>query len=97
MSIRSGRPRKQLWHAVSILPRGAACEQAVALRERRFLSAEAPRLPLSDCPSAAECACIYRHHKDRRTGPRRSVDETGLRNARSSGERRAGRGRRGSD
>ncbi|HTW75101.1 MAG TPA: hypothetical protein VMD56_09325 [Steroidobacteraceae bacterium] len=97
MSVSSGRSRKHPWHAVSIVARGAACEQAMALRERRFLSTEAPRLPLSDCPFADQCACVYRHHTDRRAGPRRSSDDTGFHSTRAHQERRAGRGRRGSD
>ncbi len=97
MARSSGRSSKQPWHAVSIVPRGAACELAVALRERRFLSSEAPQLPLPDCPSANKCQCVYRHYTDRRAGPRRSSDDTGFHSARSDDERRAGRGRRGDD
>lgn len=94
MPVSSGRLR---WHAVSIVARGAACEQAMALRDRRFLSKEAPRLPLPGCPFGDRCKCRYRHHADRRVGPRRSVDATGVRSTRTTTERRAGRGRRASD
>jgi hypothetical protein len=97
MARSSGRSSKQPWHAVSIVPRGAACEAAVALRERRFLSTEAPRLPLADCSRAASCECVYHHYTDRRAGPRRSSDDTGFHSTRSNDERRAGRGRRGDD
>lgn len=97
MSVSSTRSGKRTWHAVSIVARGAACEQAMALRERRFLSKEAPPLPLPDCPFHHRCSCIYRHHADRRTGPRRTVDETGIRSMRTNDERRAGRGRRSGD
>jgi hypothetical protein len=98
MPASSSRSNKQPWHAVSIVARGAACEQAVALRDRRFLSGEEPPpLPLPDCPFRHRCSCIYRHHSDRRAGPRRSVDETGIRSMRTTDERRAGRGRRSGD
>jgi len=97
MSVSSGRSSKKPWHAVSLVPRGGACEQAVALGNRRFLSREAPPLPLPDCPFANRCNCVYRHHADRRAGPRRSEDETGRRSTRDTGERRAGRGRRAND
>jgi hypothetical protein len=97
MSVSSSRSRKQAWHAVSVVARGAACEQALALRDRRFLSKEAPGLPLPDCPFRERCKCTYRHHTDRRAGPRRSGDESGLRSTRTTDERRAGRGRRTSD
>jgi hypothetical protein len=40
---------------------------------QRFLSREAPQLPLKDCASAS-CTCRYQHHEDRRRGPRRARD-----------------------
>jgi hypothetical protein len=82
---------------VSILPRGEVCIEVLALTNRRFLSTQAPKLPLKGCPFAATCKCIYRHYLDRRQGPRRSVDETGFRTAATGVERRAGRGRRRED
>jgi hypothetical protein len=92
------RKRREPWHAVSVLPRGnTACTHILALLNRRFLSGEAPRLPLKECPLASVCGCIYRHYADRREGPRRSGEETGFRSARPSVERRAGRGRRRGD
>jgi len=91
------RKRKEPWHAVSLLPRGNACEEVIALLSRRFLSTEAPRLPLKECPFAAVCNCVYQHYADRRQGPRRSSEETGFRTARPATERRAGRGRRRQD
>jgi hypothetical protein len=38
---------------------------------QRFLSREAPRLPLRDC-DRPDCSCRYEHHEDRRRGPRRA-------------------------
>ena len=62
------------WHAVSIIADGAACRAALALADRRYLSAEAPRLPLDGCDKPGGCQCRYRHHPDRRVGPRRAVE-----------------------
>ena len=60
-------------HAVSIVPGRHACPEAHALRERRFLSREAPALPLAGC-AAGQCGCRYEHHADRRKGGRRARD-----------------------
>jgi hypothetical protein len=97
MSVRSRKPRSQPWHAVSIVPRGAACNEAIALREKRFLSPQAPQLPLPNCPHKDHCSCIYKHYADRREGPRRISEREGVRMGRPSTERRAGRGRRKED
>ena len=58
-------------HAVTIVPGAKACAAARKLEDKRFLSREAPKLPLRacDCPN---CDCHYAHHDDRRTGPRRA-------------------------
>jgi hypothetical protein len=64
----------------------------------RYLSREAPPLPLKDCTSP-ECTCRYEHHEDRRKGPRRarelgvSIDGYGDSERRSGGRR----GRRKTD
>jgi hypothetical protein len=55
------------YHAVSIKITGSACRAARELTGQRFLSTEAPALPLPDC-TMAECHCRFVHHKDRRTG-----------------------------
>ena len=94
------RPRHSVspWHAVSIVATSASCEAVRALKAKRFLSAEAPRLPLIECTSCASCPCVYRKYADRRAGPRREEDKTGMRRSSSTGpERRIGRGRRGAD
>jgi hypothetical protein len=86
------------WHAVAIVCTQRSCEAAQALKGKRFLSAAAPRLPLAECTSAAECTCSYRKYPDRRAGARREEDESGLRRpAATQRERRAGRGRRSTD
>ena len=68
-------PRKvvQKFHAVSIAPGARACAAARELAERRFLSGDAPSLPLKDCGSS-QCECRYLHHGDRRKGGRRVQD-----------------------
>ena len=68
-------PRKvpNRFHAVTIAPGERACAEAHALRGKRFLSREAPALPLKNCGSA-KCECRYEHHGDRRKGKRRAHD-----------------------
>jgi len=53
------------WHAVSIQPGVKRCEAVNELVGQRFLSKDAPRLPLAKC-TEAECTCRYRHYDDRR-------------------------------
>ncbi len=80
------------YHSVAIKPCARPCPAALALKGRRFLSAEAPRLPLSDC-NEQSCGCVYQHHEDRRSShDRRLVQKGGL-----YAERRSNPGRRSSD
>ncbi|HSQ69592.1 MAG TPA: hypothetical protein VLM41_05865 [Steroidobacteraceae bacterium] len=58
-------------HAVGIVPGPRACSEVRQLVGRRFLSREAPRLPLRDC-DRPDCSCRYEHYEDRRRGPRRA-------------------------
>ncbi|HEY0939191.1 MAG TPA: hypothetical protein VGE08_03745 [Steroidobacter sp.] len=84
------------YHAVSVLPGPDACAAAYRFSGQRFLSRQAPRLPLPSC-DAEVCNCRFKHHKDRRAGPRRSSD-VGMYTADFSGhERRRSRGRRAGD
>ena len=89
---------KDAWKAVAILPGDSACSAARELRSKRFLSREAPRLPLPDCNKQDQCECKYRHLADRRGGYRRAGDEGVLRPVKSAlkeqrrpGERRGPR------
>lgn len=97
--VRSKQPDagKQLWHAVTIVTPGHACDAASSLKGHRFLAREAPRLPLEACPSPEYCRCTYRHFTDRRSGPRRGSERGELTRIPKSGERRSNRGRRASD
>jgi hypothetical protein len=69
-SIRITNP----WHAVSIVCGALGCPAAKQLSGLRHLSPQAPKLPLAECDQAARCRCVYRHHNDRRAGPRRSLE-----------------------
>jgi hypothetical protein len=90
------RPTESKFHAVSIIPGEPACAAAHRFTGQRFLSTHAPRLPLPTCDSP-RCTCRYKHHKDRRAGPRRR-EEVGMMVAPYSGaERRRARGRRAED
>jgi hypothetical protein len=96
----SAEPRRQWisnpWHAVGIIPCLEACSAAQAVRSVRFLSQEAPVLPLKGC-TTAKCACRYRHFQDRRGSPRRDADIIGPRMGWPGRERRVAHGRRSTD
>jgi hypothetical protein len=62
------------WRAVKVVSGDSACEAVQQLRGRRFLTREAPRLPLPDCNRQNECQCKYQHLPDRRGSPRREAD-----------------------
>lgn len=53
------------FHAVSLKYAANACQAAVDMDGRRFLSGAAPRIPLPGC-DAHECRCKFLHHEDRR-------------------------------
>jgi hypothetical protein len=92
------------WHAVAISTGVSCCQASVFLRQTRFLSSQAPPLPLQGCSQPRSCVCKYRHFSDRRSGPRRAMESELFRNALSrhavaafAQERRASRGRRATD
>lgn len=69
------RPKSdRRWHAVSVKPGSGACEAAKSGKTQRWLSREAPQLPLPGCSWPSQCRCTYQHHEDRRTGGRRAED-----------------------
>jgi len=84
------------WHAVSIIPSARACRLARSLTNVRFLSQQAPTLPLADC-TVRPCSCRYRHFQDRRTSARRDSEWVGTRMGWAGQERRVSRGRRSTD
>lgn len=61
------------YHAVSIQPGSEACRAARELKGKRFLSSEAPSLPLANC-TLADCQCHFVHHADRRSPRDRRSD-----------------------
>ena len=86
------------WHAVAIKPKGECCEAVQARRSARFLSSDAPRLPLAECNTSDTCSCVYKHHADRRAQPRRQDEKDGLRRGgKIEQERRLTRDRRQTD
>ncbi len=62
------------YHSVAVRQSAAACKVAKSIREQRFLSAEAPLLPLQGCNTPNSCRCRYEHFNDRRDSPRRDRD-----------------------
>ena len=66
---------KDSWKAVAIVAGDSACTAATQLRGKRFLSRNAPRLPLPECSKQDQCQCKYRHLADRRGSQRRSAEE----------------------
>ena len=93
----AARSCKQPWHAVSVIGRAVACPATKELSDKRFLSDEAPRLPLPDCSSTWRCNCIYLHYSDRRRNPRRETDRGRFPRPRFGEERRECHGRRADD
>lgn len=80
------------YHCVELKIPYDACEQVLELHGKRFLSAEAPQLPLPGCDQ--NCSCRFKHHDDRRQDDRRdSFSPSGIhfsddKNRRISGDRR---------
>ena len=86
------------WHAVSVTTEQFCCGAARGLLGRRYLAAEAPRLPLAECTVKDACSCKYKHHEDRRGSPRRKEDKSGLPGRNPNGiERRTVQSRRQED
>lgn len=84
------RDTRSSYHCVEVCAGNPACESVRQLGHVRFLSQEAPSLPVSDC-SISSCTCSFIHHDDRRDDDRRHVygqwagippDTTGERRAR---------------
>jgi hypothetical protein len=70
-----GAAVRHLFHGVAVKPPEACrCKAVAALEGRRFLSDEAPSLPLAGCDTPHACRCVYEHFNDRRTLVRRDTD-----------------------
>jgi len=61
----SGTGATGRYAAVTIYPCLEACPAAWKLQDVRYVSSEAPTLPLTDCDQAT-CKCRYRKYDDRR-------------------------------
>jgi hypothetical protein len=92
------------WHAVAISTGSTCCKAAQKLKQTRFLSSQAPSLPLQGCTESRQCHCKYKHFSDRRSGPRRATESELFQNALArhtaaamTQERRSRRGRRATD
>jgi hypothetical protein len=90
------RTLSHLFHGIAIETGERPCDAARDMVGQRFLSEEAPRLPLDDCDCASRCGCVYRHFSDRRTEVRRDAD-MGLPHRHVPHDKRDGTGRRVTD
>ena len=57
----------QKFYGVSVQPGINACPAVEKLRGHRYLTLEAPKLPLPNC-SNSDCRCVLRPENDRRAG-----------------------------
>jgi hypothetical protein len=94
--VNSTLPRARYYHAVAIVPKIASCAQAKARAGVRYLSREAPPLPLPNCPWPERCHCRFDKFEDRRQGDRRDIASSGRWWA-GEERRRVPRGRRLTD
>lgn len=95
-----GQQGQNPYRAVSVKCGPGACEQALELSKRRFLSGELVNLPLPDCTST-NCSCKFVHYPDRRDSDGDQRAPTALRSelyiASGKSERRNRKGRRKDD
>lgn len=69
------KPRVSAYRAVSIHCTSNACQAIKDKLGERFLSSEAPLLPLRQCDRPDQCDCRYKHYDDRRGEARRRSDQ----------------------
>ena len=97
-SSRADKKRPSPFHAVEIRCTGNACQAAQDSRGERYVSAEAPRLPLDKCDQSDRCQCIYQHYDDRRGDSRRDAESGFPAQGESAHvEQRKAKGRRAAD
>lgn len=77
------------YHGISVHPCSHACGSVNKIKRKRFLSREAPTLPILGCGNP-ECTCTYTHYNDRRRLDEDRRFITGIHN----NERRINRDRR---
>lgn len=91
------KSQRSLFHAVTIQPSDDfMCSEVERLLGERYLSEDAPSLPLAECSQPSACRCVYQHFDDRRTNVRRESD-MGLPQREVQPEARRGTGRRITD
>jgi hypothetical protein len=88
--------RPPTYHCVEIQGDDPSCASARQLAGRRFLSDEAPALPVPGCDQP-HCRCRYVHHEDRRQHDRRNPYGQWALPPSLAGERRARADRRRAD
>ena len=69
------KPKVNRYHCVELRIPYDACDAAMHLHGKRYLSAEAPVLPLPGCDQRV-CQCRFKHHDDRRRDERRDPFST---------------------
>jgi hypothetical protein len=84
------KPAPTKWAAVSLVPGPRCCPAVKRAARKRWLSAVAPRFPLTSC-NLPTCDCRYQHHADRRAGPRRWTEREALPRTYDGRERRVQR------
>jgi len=91
-------PKQSPYRAVSIYPSAVgSCEACRAIEGQRFLTSEAPLLPLPDCSDPNGCRCKYKHWEDRRQEDDRRAPFRGIgEQFHAQSDKRAGRDRRSS-
>ena len=85
-----------LYQGIEIAIGSSPCEAARTGVGKRYLSDEAPLLPLEGCSDPRGCDCRYKHFVDRRTDARRDSD-SGLPQRTHNDEKRRQAGRRITD
>lgn len=68
--VSASRDRRRAFHAVAIRPAANPCSAARMAYGKRYLSTEAPGIPLPGC-DCGNCTCVYVHFEDRRAHQRR--------------------------
>ena len=92
---RANKAYRTPFAAVAICSGEESCDAAKEITGVRYLSADAPLIPLKECDRPRLCACRYDHFSDRRIAPRREADGAMPPNHRSFGvDRRVMRDRR---
>lgn len=85
------------FHAVSVVPGEVSCAAAKEIAPTRFLSREAPLLPLPACTMPDRCRCRFRKYNDRRQEDRRLFGSEPDTRWYAGEERRRHPGRRSTD